>query len=186
MFSWKMCCSSFARLHLCFIRCFYDFTRAAFRASFKKSIGGGVDEGVVDVPKKIFLILSLLDLISYILGDTYVTNDKCWQIHLSGSLLSSEHGYFANIFTPKGPSLEPKSCHWGEKGGAGGTFAPPSYVFKKALAAFLQSPIRIFVGNFMLQQKNCRIVISRIINLRSRIWKILLPGVFVKMENMLR
>ena len=85
-------------------------------------------------PRKCFEFLSLSDLISCILVNTYK------EIHLSGvkfverrSLLSSEHSYFANIYTQKGTSLR------GQKAVTGGlkegleAFGPPVIQLKKAL-----------------------------------------------------
>ena len=73
------------------------------------------------------LLLSLSNMILFILGDAY------WQIHLSRkriverrSLPSFEHGYLTNIYTQKGPSLGgAKSCHWGQGKRRGwGAFCP--------------------------------------------------------------
>ena len=63
-----------------------------------------------------------------------------WRIQFSavsfvekGSLLSSEHGFFSNIYTQKRPSLKGKqlSVWGGRKDGLGG-FCPRRYIVKKS------------------------------------------------------
>ena len=66
---------------------------------------------------KFFVVLSLSYLISCTFGDTYWQTQRgevCWKM-----VISSEHGYFAYIYTQKGPSLGGKKLSQGAEGAFG-------------------------------------------------------------------
>ena len=72
-------------------------------------------------------------------GGYLLTNPFQWNKFVEKrSLLSSEHCYFANIYTQKGLTLGggATSCHWwGKRRG----FCPPSYIVEKGSATKIKA-----------------------------------------------